>query len=60
MRKIIYEKEELKLDNGSYFGQGVFETILWLDKPIFLKEHIERLKEGMEKIGLAPLEEEDE
>lgn len=60
MRKIIYEKEELKLDNGSYFGQGVFETILWLDKPIFLKEHIERLKEGMEKIGLAPLEEEEE
>ena len=60
MREIIYEKEELKLDNGSYFGQGVFETILWLDKPIFLKEHIERLKEGMEKIGLAPLEEEDE
>ncbi len=60
MRKIIYEKEELKLDNGSYFGQGVFETILWLDRPIFLKEHIERLKEGMEKIGLAPFEEEDE
>lgn len=60
MREIIYEKEELKLDNGSYFGQGVFETILWLDKPVFLKEHIERLKEGMDKIGLDPLEEEEE
>ena len=60
MREIIYEKEELKLDNGSYFGQGVFETILWLDKPVFLKEHIERLKEGMDKIGLDSLEEEKE
>lgn len=60
MRKIIYEKEEIKLDNGSYFGQGVFETILWLNKPVFLKEHIERLKEGMKVIGLTPLVEEEE
>lgn len=59
MREIIYEKEEIKLDNGSYFGQGVFETILWLNKPVFLKEHIQRLKDGMKVIGLEELEEKE-
>ena len=59
MRNIVYEKEKIKLDNGSYFGQGVFETILWLNKPVFLNEHIERLKIGMKVIGLEPLEEEE-
>ncbi|MBD7909922.1 MULTISPECIES: aminotransferase class IV [Clostridium] len=57
MRKIIYEEENILLDEGSVFGKGVFETILWLDKPVFLKEHIERLRASMEVIGLNELEE---
>jgi 4-amino-4-deoxychorismate lyase len=57
MRKIIYEEENILLDEGSFFGKGIFETILWLNGPIFLKEHIERLKAGMRVLGLKDLEE---
>lgn len=58
MRKIIYQEDNILLDEGSFFGKGVFETILWLKRPVFLGEHIRRLKEGMEVLGLEPLEEE--
>lgn len=57
MRNIIYGEDEILIDEGLFFGQGVFETILWKDRPVFLNEHIERLKNSMEKIGLLPLEE---
>lgn len=59
MRTIIYNEKNILLDEGSFFGKGVFETILWTDKPIFLKEHIERLKKGMQVLNLKPLEEEE-
>lgn len=58
MRRIIHNVGEVILDNGVFFSQGVFETILHLEKPLFLNEHIERLKNGIEVIGLEPLEEE--
>ncbi|PRR83406.1 aminotransferase class IV [Clostridium vincentii] len=58
MRKIIYREDNILLDEGSFFGKGVFETILWLKKPVFLEEHITRLKIGMEVLGLENLEEE--
>ena len=57
MRNIIYGEDEILIDEGLFFGKGVFETILWKDRPVFLNEHIERLKSSMEKIGLLPLEE---
>ena len=57
MRKIIYGEDKIFIDEGVFFGRGVFETILWKDRPIFLNEHLERLKESMEQIGLLPLEE---
>lgn len=57
MRKIIYNKDSILLDEGSFFGKGVFETILWLKKPVFLQEHLKRLKAGMEVLDLEPLEE---
>lgn len=57
MRKIIYEEENLLIDEGVFFARGVFETILFLDKPIFLDEHIKRLKIGMNILGLGELEE---
>lgn len=58
MRKIIYQEDNILLDEGSFFGKGVFETILWIKKPVFLEEHIKRLKIGMEVLGLENLEEE--
>jgi len=57
MRNIIYGEYKILIDEGLFFGRGVFETILWKDRPIFLNEHLERLKKSMEKIGLLPLEE---
>ena len=57
MRNIIYGKDEILIDEGLFFGRGVFETILWKDRPVFLNEHIERLKSSMKEIGLLPLEE---
>lgn len=59
MRKIIYGEEKILLDQGTFFGKGVFETILYLDKPVFLEEHLERLKEGMSVLELDTLEEKE-
>lgn len=57
MRKIIYQGEKFIKDSGIFFGRGLFETILIKEKPEFLKFHINRLKEGLNKIKLSPLEE---
>ena len=57
MRNIIYGEDKIVIDEGLFFGRGVFETILWKDRPVFLNEHLERLKKSMEEIGLLPLEE---
>lgn len=57
MRDIIYGENKISIDEGVFFGKGVFETILWTDKPVFLDEHIERLKKSMKEINLLPLEE---
>ena len=57
MREIVYNSDKILLDEGVFFGQGIFETILCLDEPLFLDEHLNRLKEDMKIIGLEPLEE---
>ena len=57
MRNIIHGEDKIFIDEGVFFGRGVFETILWKDRPIFLNEHLERLKGAIEKIGMLPLEE---
>ncbi|MBE6050343.1 MAG: 4-amino-4-deoxychorismate lyase [Clostridium sp.] len=57
MRKIIYGEDKILLDQGTFFGKGVFETILYLNKPVFLEEHLKRLKEGMKVLELDELEE---
>ena len=57
MRQIIYGEDKICIDEGLFFGRGVFETILWKDGPVFLNEHLERLKASMLEIGLIPLEE---
>lgn len=59
MRNIIYGENKIIIDEGLFFGKGVFETILWKDRPVLLEEHLERLKKSMVEINLRPLEEKD-
>ena len=59
MREIIFNKDKINLDNGFYFGKGVFETILVKDKPIFLKEHISRLNKAIKALKLGEEVKED-
>ena len=35
MRKLMNEKDEIKIDNGLFFGKGVFETILVIKSQFF-------------------------
>ena len=49
------QKEEtghLIPDRGFQFGQGLFETILIKEHPVFLEEHCERLGKGLKKIKI--------
>lgn len=46
------ENKTIEFDSGFYFGKGIFETILVIDKPIFLKEHVKRLNNGLKEIGI--------
>jgi len=57
MRNIIHGEDKINIDEGLFFGRGVFETILCKDRLIFLDEHLDRLKKSMAEIGLVPLEE---
>lgn len=59
MRNIIYKENKILIDEGLFFGKGVFETILWKDRPMLLDEHLERLKKSMVEINLLPLEEKE-
>lgn len=53
MKKVIKdEKKEINLDDSLFFAKSVFETILVTDKPIFLKEHIERLVSSIKKLKI--------
>lgn len=53
MREIIFERNNINLDEGVLFGRGAFETILIKEKPIFLSEHMARLNKAIDilKIG---------
>nr|WP_312290785.1 aminotransferase class IV [Clostridium chromiireducens] len=57
MRNIIYNEDRILVDEGVFFGRGVFETMLWKNEPVFLDEHLNRLKSAMTQINLLPLEE---
>ncbi len=53
MRKIIINKEDILVDSGLFFGKGAFETILVKEKAIFLEEHIDRLNNAIDYLGLG-------
>lgn len=48
----IIKDNKITLDSGFFFGQGLFETILVKDKPIFLDEHLNRINEGLKKLNI--------
>lgn len=48
----LREDSKIELDSGFFFGRGLFETILVNDKPVFLKEHLQRLNKGLLRIGI--------
>ena len=53
MRKITYGNESIRIDNGLFFGKGVFETILVKEKAIFLEEHIKRLNNSINELNIS-------
>ena len=53
MRKITYGNESIRIDNGLFFGKGVFETILVKEKAIFLEEHIKRLNNSINELNIG-------
>ena len=55
MRKVIYDNDSISIDNGVFFGRGVFETILVKATPIFLEEHIKRLNKSIIELDLGEL-----
>lgn len=46
------EEKSFELDSGLYFGRGLFETMMVKDRPIFLKEHLDRINKGLKIIGI--------
>lgn len=58
MRRIVHDYDKVMLDDGVFFGRGMFETILFKEKPIYLEEHLQRLKKDMLELNLQPLLEE--
>lgn len=48
----LVDNEKILLDSGFYFGRGLFETIYVGQKPAFLREHLDRINEGLKAIGI--------
>lgn len=46
------DKVNVQIDEGFFFGYGVFETILVLERPVMLEAHLERLKKGLGLLGI--------
>lgn len=45
--------QDMILDDGLKFGIGVFETLyIYKQKPVFLREHLERMNEAVVKLGM--------
>ena len=49
----LCDEGKVIFDEGLSFGRGLFETILVKKEPIFLLEHLERLNQGLMKIGIS-------
>ncbi len=49
------DEQKIEFDSGFYFGKGLFETILVLKRPAFLEEHLNRLNQGLIKLGIKTI-----
>ncbi len=49
---VVSENNKIVMDEGYLFGRGVFETLLLKDKPLFLNEHLSRLHQGIDQLGI--------
>lgn len=49
----LCDEGKVNFIEGLSFGRGLFETILVKKEPIFLSQHIERINEGLIKIGIS-------
>ncbi|WML37208.1 aminotransferase class IV [Clostridium sp. OS1-26] len=56
----LIDGQKVFLDQGLYFGRGLFETILVKNKPVFLKEHLNRINNDLKVIGINRCIEEDD
>lgn len=56
----LIDGQKVFLDQGFYFGRGLFETILVKNKPVFLKEHLNRINNDLKVIGINRYIEEDD
>lgn len=55
MRNIIIGDGDIKIDNGIFFGAGVFETILINNGAKFLEFHMKRLKEALNVLNIKEI-----
>lgn len=50
--KVYKGETKVDIDEGIFFGRGVFETVLVLEKPIMLEDHINRLNISLKKLAI--------
>ena len=50
--KVYKGENQIILDDGLFFGRGVFETIAVYKGPIMLKEHINRINSSLKKLSI--------
>ena len=48
----MVEGDKVLLDNGFYFGRGLFETMFVNNVPVFLEDHLDRINNGLSIIGI--------
>ena len=45
--------KRIEADEGFFFGLGAFETVAVYSRPVFLREHLERLNRALLFLGLS-------
>lgn len=52
VNEVLMENPQIVLDEGFMFGRGIFETLLVKEKPMFLKEHIDRMNKALSVLNI--------
>lgn len=48
----LEDSDTINLDSGLNFGRGLFETMLINERPLFLKQHVDRINRGLPLLGI--------